>query len=468
MSSFYNVGERKIRAGVYKRYENVGSSELPGAVVGVFAIAITSKYGPLDTVTAITREDLAKFKAMYGTGGTADAVNALFAGGATKVFVHRLGTGGEKATVTLKDGSDSDGVTLTTKYETDMALNVTVKEKLGTTATKQLLVYDGTTLVETIDFAAGSTESTDLVDAITKNSVYLDATKKADGVLSAVANAELTGGTAPTVTTESYSKAFEAFEAFTWNMLVVDTVDTAVHALVKAYIDRIYQEGALGVVALGEPTTVDFETRKAHAKAFNDEKIIYLGSGYEDASGNKVDGYLAIATQAGIIGSLESNESATHTVIPGAVNTIESLKNAQYEEAIKSGMLLLAPNAEGQVWFDSGVNTLITLAKEQDEGWKKIRRTATRFEMFDRIDRALAPLIGKVNCDNIGVGDAVIKGQAVLDAMVGEGKLQEGAVFAEDATQKRGSDFAHFTIVADDLDSLEKIYLTYQFRFSAE
>ena len=131
-------------------------------------------------------------------------------------------------------------------------------------------------------------------------------------------------------------------------------------------------------------------------------------------------------------------------------------------------MLLLAPNAEGQVWFDSGVNTLITPAKEQDDGWKKIRRTATRFEMFDRIDRALAPLIGKVNCDNIGVGDAVIKGQAVLDAMVGEGKLQEGAVFAEDTTQGRGPDFAHFTIVADDLDSLEKIYLTYQFRFSAE
>ena len=468
MSSFYNAGERKIRPGVYKRYENVGASELPGAVIGVFAIAITANYGPLDTVTAITREDLAKFKAMYGTGGTTDAVNALFAGGATKVFVYRLGTGGGKSTVELKDSSSTSGVTLTTKYETSMALNVTVKEKLGTTATKQLLVYDGTTLVETIDFTAGSTESADLVAAITENSVYLDATKKADCVLAAVANAELTGGTAPTVTTESYSKAFEAFEAYTWNMLVIDTVDTDVHALVQAYIDRIYQEGALGVVALGEPTTVDFETRKAHAKAFNDEKIIYLGSGYEDASGNKVDGYLAIATQAGIIGSLESNESATHTVIPGAVNTLESLKNAQYEEAIKSGMLLLAPNAEGQVWFDSGVNTLITLAKEQDEGWKKIRRTATRFEMFDRIDRALAPLIGKVNCDNIGVGDAVIKGQAVLDAMVGEGKLQEGAVFAEDTTQGRGPDFAHFTIVADDLDSLEKIYLTYQFRFSAE
>ena len=130
MSSFYNAGERKTRPGVYKRYENVGSSELPGAVVGVFAIAITAKYGPLDTVTAITREDLTKFKAMYGTGGTADAVNALFAGGATKVFVYRLGSGGGKATVDLNGSSNGACVTLTTKYETDMALNVTVKEKL--------------------------------------------------------------------------------------------------------------------------------------------------------------------------------------------------------------------------------------------------------------------------------------------------------------------------------------------------
>lgn len=468
MGTFYNVGEQKVRPGVYRRYENVGVSGIPSAIYGIFAMAIHADIGPLATVSAYGKEDIDEFKKTYGTGGTADAVLKLFEGGATKVFVYRLGSGGTKASVSLKSSSDTDLVTLSTKTETDSEFSVTVKAKLGSETTKQILVYEDTTLLETIDFETGSSDSANLVSAVNEYSSYLTATKSSDGLVADVSNEKLTGGEAPTVNTESYSSAFTALESFKWNVMVLDTVDTTVHALVKAYIDRIFKEGALGVCILGEPTTIAFETRKAHAAAFNDEKIIYIGSGFEDSDGNKVDGYLSVATQAGIIGSTESNTSVTHTVIPGAVNTIEVLKNSQYEDAIKNGMLLLSPNDEGQVWFDSAINTLVTPGDNQDDGWKKIRRTSTRFEMFDRIDRALAPLIGKVNCDNIGIGDCINAAQAVLDAMVGEVKLKEGASFAEDETKQRGPDYAYFVIAADDLDSLEKIYLTYQFRFSAE
>lgn len=468
MGAFYNIGEKKVRPGVYRRYENVGSSSTPGAIYGVFAMAIHSDIGPLATVSTYGPEDIEDFKKTYGTGGTTDAVLKLFEGGATKVFVYRLGTGGAKASATLKASGDTELVTLTTKTETEKEFSVTVKSKLGSTSTKQLLVYEDTTLLETIEYETDTTDSANLVSAVNESSDYLTAAKTADGLVADVSNEKLTDGSAPTVNTESYSTAFAALESFKWNAMVLDTVETTVHALVKAYINRIFLEGALGVCYLGEPTTVAFDTRKAHAAAFNDEKIIYLGSGYEDADGNKVDGYLSIATQAGIIGSLESNTSATHTVISGAVNTLEVLKNAQYEDAIKNGMILLSPNDEGQVWFDSAINTLVTPGENQDDGWKKIRRTSTRFEMFDRIDRALAPLIGKVNCDNIGIGDCINAAQSVLDAMVDEAKLKEGASFAEDETKQRGPDYAYFVIVADDLDSLEKIYLTYQFRFSAE
>ena len=397
-----------------------------------------------------------------------DAALALFAGGATKVHVYRLGEGGTTASIEIA-ATGGNIATLTTKYPTSNKYNITIKPKLNDSSKKQILVYLGATLLETIEYAVSEDEKAALVAAVNANSNYLSATAgTATGAANSIANQELTGGTAPTVNTESYSDATEAFVPYKWNMLVLDTCETAVHALVQAYMDRIFEEGALGVCALGEPTTVDFDTRCEHAKAFNDEKIIYLGSGYEDADGNKIDGYLAIATQAGIIGSMESNTSATHTVLPGAVNTLEVLKNSQYEKAIESGMLLLSPNDEGQVWFDAGINTLVTLGENQDEGWKKIRRTATRFEIFDRIDRAVAPLIGQVNCDNIGIGDVIMRGQSILDAMVLEGKLQAGATFAEDAAYKRGSDYAHFIINADDLDSLEKIYLRYQFRFSVE
>lgn len=469
MGALYRAGETKIRPGVYRRYENVGKNDTLGARYGMFAIPVHADFGPLETVSVFEPDQINELKQMYGTGGTVDAALALFDGGATKVYIYRLGTGGTVSSVDIANADGTAIATVSTKYPTSQNYNITVKAKLDDPTAKQVLVYLDTALLETIDYAQSTDETAALVDAINSKSAYLTATAgTGTGEAANVANATLTGGAEPTVDTESYSAALTAFEPFKWNMLVLDTCDTTVHALVQAYIDRIFNEGALGVCAIGEPTTVPFVDRCAHAAAFNNEKIIYLGSGYEDSDGNKVDGYYAIAKQAGIIGSLESNTSATHTVVPGATNTLEALKNSQYEAAIKNGMLLLSPNDEGQVWFDSGINTLITLKEEQDEGWKKIRRTSTRFEIFDRIDRSVAPLIGKVNCDDIGIGDVIMRGQNILDAMIKEGKLKSGATFVEDNEYRRGSDYAFFKIAADDLDSLEKIYLRYQFRFTAE
>lgn len=471
-SPFYSVGEQKVRPGVYKRYENVGSNPTPGAIYGVFAYPVHANNGPVGTVTEFTKDDIEDFKAMYGTGGTTDGVLALFEGGATKVFVYRLGTGGTPETFVISE-SETSLITISTKYPTEEPFKVTIKSKLGTTGVKQLLLHNGTELMETIEFLSGEKDSADLVDAINLSSKYLKATKTADGSVPTISGSALSDGENPTVSNSSYADAFVAFEPFKWNHLVLDTVDTDVHATVKSYIDRIFEEGAMGVCMLGENRTsegalIPFETRKTHAASFDDEKIIYFGSGYVDSYGNEVDGYLAVAKQAGIIGSLSSKESGTHTVVPGAVGTLETLKNSQYEQAIKNGMILLSPNSAGQVWFDSAVNTLMTLRENQDDGWKKIRRTSTRFELFDRIDRNVEPLIGKVNCDDIGIGDVVIAGQAIIDEMIKEGKLKEGGKFEEDTSMNRGSDYAFFVISVDDLDSLEKIYLRYQFRFVAE
>lgn len=464
MGAIYRAGETKIRPGVYRRYEQSGINSVAGAVYGVFAIPVHAGFGPLGKVSTFEPDQVSELKELYGTGGTVDAALALFEGGATKVHVYRLGSGGTSATYSV-----GQIATLSTKYPTNGTYNITIKEKLGDSTTKQILVYLGTAFLEKIEFAASTDEKAALVAAVNADSKYLTASAgTGTGAATAVTNAAMTGGTAPTVNTESYSAAFEAFEPLKWNYLVLDTCDTDVHALVLAYLERIYEEGALGVCILGEPTTVDFEDRCEHAEAFNSEKIIYLGSGFETADGTQIDGYLAIAKQAGVIGSLASNTSATHIVVPGAAKTLEVLKNSQYEKAIQSGMLLLSPNTEGQVWFDAGINTLVTPGENQDDGWKKIRRTATRFEIFDRIDRAVTPLIGQVNCDDVGIGDVIMRAQSVLDEMIKESKLKAGATFSEDAEYRRGTDYAHFVIAADDMDSLEKIYLRYQFRFSAE
>ena len=86
--------------------------------------------------------------------------------------------------------------------------------------------------------------------------------------------------------------------------------------------------------------------------------------------------------------------------------------------------------------------------------------------MIDRIDRALNPKVGRISAGTDGIADVVQTGQRVLNAMVTEGKLMAGATFAEDPANPASGDSAWFIIQADDLDSLEMIYLQYQFRYS--
>jgi hypothetical protein len=146
---------------------------------------------------------------------------------------------------------------------------------------------------------------------------------------------------------------------------------------------------------------------------------------------------------------------------------IENLSNTAYEDAITHGMLAISMDANGTVQLDSGVTTLIKPGKDDDKGWEHIRRLVTRNEIMDRVDRALAPLVDKVNCDNDGISIAIQTAQKVLDAMVGEKKLADGATIYADPSKVALVDSAWLVIDADDIDSLEKIYLHYRFRFSA-
>ena len=139
-----------------------------------------------------------------------------------------------------------------------------------------------------------------LTDIVNARSAVFHAAKAAEGKkLAAVSQQEITPGTNPTVTNEDYSAALEAFEAYKWNILVTDTVDTAVHELLKAYMERLKNNGSIGSCVVGEGSDVAFEDRLAHAKAFDSEYFIYAGSGYVDMEGNRADGYEAVTMQAG-------------------------------------------------------------------------------------------------------------------------------------------------------------------------
>lgn len=471
MGAFYVKGETKTRAGVYRRYENRGTGITAGVDDGTVAVLLTSNWGPIGKASVI--ESLEAAKLVYGTSdNVAKTLLKLMELGVKKCIVARVGTGGTKATLSLKDttsGSPVSVVKLETKYETDRAFKISIREKAGDSTTKIIDVLEGTTAVESFSFAAGDGEIASLISVINESSSILNATKLADGndTLATITQSEMTGGSNPTTPSNSdYSSAMAIIEPYRFNVLIVDTVSTDVHATVQSFMTRIKEDGALNMAVVGEPTSVALNTRLDHAKAFNSEIMVYVGGSYIDSAGNVVEGVDAAAVVAAKIANTPSSASIVHSAITGAVEVKEKLTNSQHEKAIKSGCIMFSESSDGVVWIESGVNTLVNPGADQDDGWKKIKRVKVRQELIDRIQRTLEPVIGKINCDNDGISNVVKLGKQVIDAMIAESKLSAGDMY-EDTANPHSGDSAWFIIEADDIDSLEKIYLTYQFRFSS-
>jgi hypothetical protein len=389
-------------------------------------------------------------------------------GGARTIIACRVGNGGQTATITLKSSDgNADAVTVTAKYPGAKSFTVTIREKLSDSTLKECIIYSGTTEFEKVEFAAGEGEAGALVEALasSKNFKAELVSGKTASVLANVSQSEFTPGEDPNVTNGDYSNAFAQVEPYEFNTICVDTEDTAVHLLLQSFVNRIFDAGSLAQAVVAEKHTVDLETRIAHAAAFNDEKQHYVLNARINEQGTEIDGYQTAARIAGLIGSVASNSSLTHTVISGFTEILERLTNTEIINAEKKGCLVLDYNKSKQVWIDNAINTLITPADNQDDGWKKIRRVKTRFELIRRVNTTTDNLVGKVDNDTNGRSTVISQVQEVGTSMVEEGKLTSCSV-SESSTYTADGDSAWFDIDVVDKDSMEHIYLSFLFRFS--
>lgn len=465
MSEFFISGEEKERSGIYKRYENNGNSNPAGAEAGIALALVTGTWGPLNTPVEI--DTVSAISTAIGTGTGANVLTELFNAGVQTVKVCRVGNGGAAGSLVLKDDAKADMVTLTAKCPGSRALSVSVKPSLYDDTIREIDIYDGTTLLETYKISIDKKEADGLVKAMA-SSAYLVATKTADGsgALATITQAPLDGGTDPTVDAKAYSAAANACENERFNMLVTDSEDTAVHSTLQAFVDRMYQDGDYPMAIFGVKSSKAYDDRIKTSMSFNDEKIHYLFDAWKDASGTNYEGYLGAARVGGMICAGASNVSLTNTSIKGAVELSENLTNSQIIKALRAGAILITKNKNGNIVIEKGINTLTNPSAEQDEGWKKIRRVKERFELFDRVDRTLEPMRAKLDNSDDGRAAVIAAIYQVIDAMVGEKKLDSGAQVVVDPAHPPKGDSAWFNIQTDDLDSLERMYLTYKFRFS--
>ena len=475
MAETFLLGERKTRPGVYFRREKTGASTA-GAINGILAAIFQSDFGELNTVVNISQSDMNNLENIFGTG--AAVIREGLLGGATTVRAVRVGSDdGICAAVKFKNPdtvqvvdeeevtvAGAEAVEVSAKYPGDRAFTATIRTNLITDK-RQLIIYDGTEIFTAVNFEAGGDEAQNLVNALSNNK-FFTARKLNSGLLKDVVQAPLTGGKNPTATTADYSKGTEALESYRWNCIVADSDDAAVNGILTAFVKQSYETGHLGFACIGGKSSQSFEERISYAASCNDEKIIYVLNGWTSNDGTTYEGWRAACRIGGMIASVETNADLTHSTISDALTLIEPLTNGEISRAEEKGCLVLSLNADDQIQIDNAITTLITPDANQDEGWSKIKRAKLRFELIQRVNDTCDRLIGRVNNDSNGRATIMVAAQRIIDEMIGEGKLTGDSRIEEDSRYIAQGDSAWFLLVIGDVDSLEKIYLSYRFRFA--
>lgn len=466
MAGTFMPGEVKVRPGEYFNIQKKGGGQKSSIVNGVTAVLFKSDFGPLMEAVQLSAEE--GYKDVFGTALTTDAMQEAINGGAKTIIAVRVGKSGTAAKIELNEDTDeAKAVTITAKYPGDKEFTATVRDKLSDPSMRECIIYAGTAEFEKFDFAKGEGEANALVAAMASSKNFKAAVEAEKGTeeLKDVSQKKFTAGTNPTTQNTDYSDALALVEPFEINTICVDTEESEVHLLVQAFMNRVFEAGSLCMAVVAEKHGTNLKTRMAHAAAFNDNKMHYVLNAHINEQGKEIDGYQTAARIAGMIGAVSSGSSLTHTVINGFTELLERLTNTEIIQAEQKGCIVLTPNKAGQVWIDSAINTLITPADNQDDGWKKIRRTKTRFELIRRCNETADALVGKIDNDDNGRATVIGQLQGIVDDMIAEGKLIAGTV-SESELYKADGDSAWFDIDITDKDSMEHIYVSFIFQFS--
>ena len=469
MAGYYQIGEEKDRPGAYFHVDKDGDDSDSGIVSGVTGAVFASDFGPLNEAVVLDASE--GYDWLYGNGGKTDIMSYAIKGGARTIVACRAGSGGTAATVTLKgkvaDAAEADSITITPIYVGTRPFEVTIREKLADPTYKQAVFFSNSEEVCTVDFLAGAGEAQALADALAGNEIFRGTVAEGQGqaVLTAVSQKAFTAGTNPTITNQSYSDAFQKIEAYALNTVCVDSEDATVHALLVSFVERAYEDGNLCIGVIAEAPTVALDTRISHAAAFNSEKMVYVVNPYIKVAGEDQKGYKVAARIAGLIGAVPSTSSITHYLLNGVDELGENMSNRKIKQALKSGCLILSLNTKNQVQVEKGITTLVTPPADRDKGWKKIRRTKTRFELLRRCNAKADNLCAKIDNDPNGRKTLIGAYNDVGEEMVGEGKITAYQFF-EDPNKKADGDYAYFRAGIIDKDSLEYIYTDFHFQFS--
>ncbi len=365
-------------------------------------------------------------------------------------------------------------IPLELKYPGDKKLNLQIKQDLKNEDIKLLSILEDGEVVESLEFVTAEDENEieNLKQAL-EDSKFINGTGYPEEELTTstvqeTASQSFSGGANPVITNQSYSDAFEVLEKYRFTTLAIDTVESDVKEMAVEYVNQLYENGRYVILTLGTDSRTTLSELLKEAASYNNRNVVLVGPGYIDADNKKVEEYELAGQVAGMIASYPSNRAITNKELTGAVKLIRGYSHEDYKRAVQGGLVTLSINELDQVVIENGNTTLINPEKGiEDLGWKKIKRTKTRNEIFYDIDIELAPYVADVTPDDDGAYFVIGLISNVLNRKVADKKIAPDYAINL-TTEIQEPDSFSYEIVVYDYDSLEKIYLHYKFRYAQE
>lgn len=430
--------QNKVLPGAYINFVSTGSAAAMGAR-GIAALPLELNWGPEDRIFSMASGDFSG-QALAALGYDPTAAELLLVREALKraktLLVYRVNSGGVKASAIV------GGLTVTAKYGGTRGndLRAAVLANVDDSSQVDVVTYlDGDEMDRQTVAKAGGAASLTANDYVAFDS---------PATLTAAASVGLTGGTNGAVSGASYASWLTAMEVEQFQVLGYPGTDSAVKALVTAFVKRLREDEGKKVVGVLYQYAADYMG------------IVSVKNGVVLADGATLTGDRAVAWVAGAGAAAEVNQSLTNTAYDGAVDVDIKYTKSQYEAAIKAGeFVFYADGNKARVLAD--LNTLTTFGAGVSQDWTSNRVVRVMDGWANDVAAIFgARYLGTQTNNDTGRG-------LFLADLVALGKNYESVsairdFLPDDITVRQGSGARDVAVdcALKPNDSMEKLYMT--------
>jgi hypothetical protein len=258
--------------------------------------------------------------------------------------------------------------------------------------------------------------------------------------LSAVAAADLTGGTNGTESDANLTKILGKLTGMSWNTLAFCGKDTN-KTVVETYIKDIREnKGKYRQGVLFNQSAADYEGIISPFQAFavDDDDVDYLETELDDPTEEAARQaalrdrqMFAVSFAASITAGADVNISNTYFKLPANVKDVipAPYEDEDVEEDLKKGLFTFTHNSDNELVIEKDVNTLHTYTQTRTPPFSKNRVIRTLDELSNTKVRVWEQsFIGKI--DNNETGRSLFKSEVlrIIDNLVRVGAISSNEV----------------------------------------